>query len=575
MPRQTAITLLLLTLAAQHGNSAPQSGALNVVVNEIMYAPSSPEPEWIEILNHGNEPVNLKKWQIADATASRHFLPAVDIIVPAGGYLLLTRDSTALHEARGVLPCAVMSVPGFPSLNNGGDALVLFDAQERTVDSLVYRPEWGGSNGGCSLERRDADAPSTAQTTWGTCASGAGATPGFPNSILRLSYDLSVAAAFLPAGPVDTLVALVRNPGKMPAGGYALMVYDDRDFDSLAAPGELAGRSVPEEPLLPGDSLRLSFALVLPPGFHQLIAVADFPADERAADNHALCTAMRAYARGAVLVNEIMADPGTGRSEYVELLNNADGDVDLKGWGVTDLAGSGGKVLIAAAARVMHPGECLVLAADSALVRQFPPLVNVDQRLVAILGAGRLNLNNDGDAVVIRDALGVTIDSVMYSAAWHNPDLSDPSGRSLERISSRISSNDPRNWGTSVDAAGGTPCVRNSISVGFSLAASRLSCAPNPFSPDGDGIDDVVVIHYEMPVQTSIINLKIYDIRGRLIRRLANNEPGGPAGSIIWDGRDERGAVARIGVYIALLEAVNSAGALESARGLLVLARSL
>ena len=78
-----------------------------------------------------------------------------------------------------------------------------------------------------------------------------------------------------------------------------------------------------------------------------------------------------------------------------------------------------------------------------------------------------------------------------------------------------------------------------------------------------------------MPIQTSIINLKIYDIRGRLVRRLASNEPGGPAGNIIWDGRDDTGAIARIGIYIALLEAVNSNGALESAKGVLVLARRL
>jgi len=281
---------------------------------------------------------------------------------------------------------------------------------------------------------------------------------------------------------------------------------------------------------------------------------------------------MRAFARGAVLVNEIMAQPAPGKSEYVELVNTTDRDVDLKGWGVTDLTGSAGKVLISAAARVMHPGEFLVLAADSSLLGQFPALLNIDQRLVVILRGGRLNLNNDGDAVIVCDALGVTIDSVRYSASWHNPDLSDPAGRSLERISSGISSNDQRNWSTSVDPAGGTPCKRDSISVGFLPAASRLSCAPNPFSPDADGIDDVIVIHYEMPLERSIINLKIYDIRGRLIRRLASNEPGGPAGNIIWDGRDESGAVARIGVYIALLEAVNSAGALESAKGVLVLA---
>jgi len=250
-------------------------------------------------------------------------------------------------------------------------------------------------------------------------------------------------------------------------------------------------------------------------------------------------------------------------------------DIDVNGWKLTDLTGVSGGVPISASARVLHPGELLTFAADSSLYVQFPGLANSDQRLVVIARDKRISLNNDIDAVVICDPLGTTIDSVLYTDSWHNPDLAEHAGRSLERISERIGSNDARNWGTCVDPTGGTPGSRNSISVGIQPAAARLSGAPNPFSPDGDGIDDVTVIHYEMPLQTSIINMKIYDIRGRLIRRLASNEPGGPAGNIVWDGRDDSGAVARIGVYIALLEAVTSMGAVESAKGVLVLARRL
>jgi hypothetical protein len=569
---QLALMLVLLLVGAEGGISAQLPA---VVVNEIMYAPSSPEPEWIELLNRGAEPVNLKKWAISDATGSRHLFPAGDIIVPPGGYLILTRDSTVLRDVRGALPCAVASVTAFPSLNNSGDAVMLFDATGHTMDSLVYLPEWGGSGGGRSLERRDADAPSTEPGTWGTCVTGSGATPGLPNSILRRLCDVSIDRAFVADGTFDTVVAVFRNAGKMPASGFRLRVYDDANLDSVAAPDEWLGQSDSCGILLPGDSVHVPLTVHLSPGFHQLITFAEYPADERPEDNWALCVMTKAFPRGSFLVNEIMADPAPGGSEYVEIVSASEHDVDMKGWSVTDLTGSEGKVLIAAASRIIHPGEFVVLSADSILFRQFPAVTRIDPRLVVVLRGGRLSLNNEGDAVVIRDALDVTIDSVMYSDSWHNPDLSDHGGRSLERISPALSSNDQHNWGTSVDASGGTPCGRNSISVAFAPGPSRLSCMPNPFSPDGDGVDDVVVIHYEMPLQTSIVNLKIYDIRGRLIRRLANNEPGGLSGNIVWDGRDEVGAVARIGIYIALLEAVNSNGGLESAKGILVLARRL
>jgi hypothetical protein len=574
MHRQFAFDLLLAILAAPQALSTSFDSS-SVVVNEIMYAPSAPEPEWVELLNRGKEPVNVGRWQISDATESKHLLPAGDIIVPPGGYLLLTKDSTVLQAVHGALPCAVVSVPGFPSLNNSGDAVVLADVQGHTMDSVVYRPEWGGSEGGRSLERRDADLLSMEPGNWGTCTHGDRSTPGRPNSIIRCSYDLSVVTAFFPAGVADTIIVIIRNSGKLPVNRFALLVYDDVNFDSIPAPGEQVGRLAIDGTLLPGDSLRMPLQVALSSGVHQLIAVADLPEDGRKSDNQARCTAMCAFARGSLLVNEIMADPGSGKSEYVELVNATDGGVDLKGWEVTDLSGSAGKILISGSTRVLHPGEFLVLAADSTLLDQFRVLANADQRLVAILHGRRLTLNNDADAVVVCDPLGVTIDSVRYSASWHNPDLSDHQGRSLERISTKVASNDPRNWGTCVDPAGGTPGMKNSISVGHLPVGARLSCAPNPFSPDADGIDDVIVIHYEMPLQTSIINVKIYDVRGRLIRRLASNEPGGPAGNIIWDGRDDSGAVARIGVYIAFLEAVTGAGAIESAKGILVLARKL
>jgi hypothetical protein len=575
MQRRLRWTLLLAIPVVLHSSSRLLSAEPGIVVNEIMYAPASPEPEWIELFNRGSEPANLKKWQVTDATASRHLLPATDIIVPAGGFLLLTKDSILLHDARGSLACPIINVSGFPSLNNSGDAIMLYDALGRLMDSLVYRPEWGGSEGGRSLERRDADAPSTEQHIWGTCAAPVGATPGLPNSIVRHEFDLSISALFVLAGTVDTMVAIIRNAGKRPAGGYALLFYDDANFDSLAVPGELFGRADPEGLLDPCDSLRVPFGLVLSPGLHHLIAVAEFPADERPEDNRAVCGAMRAWPPGTLLVNEIMADPLSGKSEYVELVNASDRTVDLKGWGIADLTGSAGEAVISAVSRLIYPGEFLVLAADSSLIGQFPALAAIDPRLIIVLHAGHLSLNNDGDAVVIHDALHVTVDSVMYSASWHNPDLPDATGRSLERISKAVPSVDPRNWGSCVDPSGGSPGLRNSISVGGVPKASKLSCAPNPFSPDGDGVDDVVIIHYNMPLQTSIINVKIYDIRGRLIRRLASNEPGGATGNLIWDGREGTGAIARIGIYVVLLEAINGSGARDSAKGVLVLARRL
>jgi hypothetical protein len=50
------------------------------------------------------------------------------------------------------------------------------------------------------------------------------------------------------------------------------------------------------------------------------------------------------------------------------------------------------------------------------------------------------------------------------------------------------------------------------------------------------------------------MSIRIFDVRGRLVRLLANNEPCGPDGAVIWDGFDDGRRRVRIGMYIILVE---------------------
>ena len=58
--------------------------------------------------------------------------------------------------------------------------------------------------------------------------------------------------------------------------------------------------------------------------------------------------------------------------------------------------------------------------------------------------------------------------------------------------------------------------------------------------------------------------------------RLRNNRPSGAEGSVIWDGKNDDGHVARIGIYIVYLEALNaSKGVIVSHKETVVLAAKL
>ena len=76
--------------------------------------------------------------------------------------------------------------------------------------------------------------------------------------------------------------------------------------------------------------------------------------------------------------------------------------------------------------------------------------------------------------------------------------------------------------------------------------------APNPFTPNGDGINDEVTFSFDLflvldPVD---VHVDIYDLSGRRIAQL--HTAGSTAGSlqVAWDGRDSQGQVAPPGIYL-------------------------
>jgi len=74
----------------------PGTNFNDVVINEIMYHPSTGEPEWVELYNRTESPINLKKWRLYDASSSAR-ITAADIFIPAKSFIVLTADSSILN----------------------------------------------------------------------------------------------------------------------------------------------------------------------------------------------------------------------------------------------------------------------------------------------------------------------------------------------------------------------------------------------------------------------------------------------------------------------------------------------
>ncbi|MGA8263951.1 MAG: lamin tail domain-containing protein, partial [Ignavibacteriaceae bacterium] len=133
----------------------------DIVINEIMYAPESPQPEWIEIYNNSNKTINLEGYQISDNSDTILAITKSTICKP-GEFIVISSDSTIKNFYN--ISSDVISAH-IPTLNNSGDKVILLDSLDRVIDSLQYFPEWGGTNG-YSLERISYDNSSTDSTNW-------------------------------------------------------------------------------------------------------------------------------------------------------------------------------------------------------------------------------------------------------------------------------------------------------------------------------------------------------------------------------------------------------------------------
>ncbi|MDH4224009.1 MAG: gliding motility-associated C-terminal domain-containing protein, partial [candidate division Zixibacteria bacterium] len=159
-------------------------------------------------------------------------------------------------------------------------------------------------------------------------------------------------------------------------------------------------------------------------------------------------------------------------------------------------------------------------------------------------------LNNTGDKIILKDSLGFVIDQVSYTSE------ADIKGVSRERVSTEKASSDEDNWWRSVAPEGSTPCVENSLQNSDFSEDIKLEISPDPFSPDGDGFEDRTGISFTIPLRSEL-TLKIFDVKGRLVKTLMDKEPQ-VTGDIFWDGDDDKGRVVRAGIYILYLEITGS-----------------
>jgi len=539
--------------------------------------------DFIELYNPSPDfPVALDGFQFANSSLSgKMTLKNSGLILPPGGYGVLFRDTTGVHQAAGSSRYAV--VPELPALKDTGDVIRVYFPGGILADSL----SWGRSSGsvpppGFSSEKVVLTLPWSPSNC--RISRDAGGSPGRVNS--RFPFKKNMALLTPPRivvrqGEVKTVGIRVENRGTEPENAPVLQVYSGNGSEPDQLLAEISGENIPVDPdsaqtyLVPahwkwaeGGSIRLVLTL----------------ADENPGDHDRWIPVLGSPVQGSLILTEILFDPVADsydglpdQSEYVEVWNPGPEPVQLMGWSISDRPTESGSsaVTVIREPLQIQPGAFAVLAADSGFFSQFPD--EKDRFQGQILSVSGLGFNADEDAVVLKDEWGSVMDSVFYTSKWHSPDAGKTKGKALERRNTAAGSCDPMNWTSSVDPTGGTPGRKNS--VGREPVPSGKDAfwfTANPFSPDGDGHDDVCELNYEFSEPASALTVTVYDRLGRKISTVKPWSAAGSRGVVFWDGKKEDGSPAAIGPYILLIEAISLTGShLETKKKVVVLAKKL
>ncbi|NND71157.1 MAG: hypothetical protein HKN43_06230 [Rhodothermales bacterium] len=569
-----ADTSILFTIDFDGGT--PIQG--DIVVNEIFFDPPDTELEFIELFNRSSKSFDLSEFEFADNRAV--FEPVSNVPLAFGPleYAVLVRGgsdfATTFPGVRFIEPNV------WPALNNSSDDVIL-KFGTTTVDSVSYDPSWGGKD--VSLERIDPDGPGNRYSNWGSSIHPSGATPGSENSIFspdnagpEITFADQISTTRLrlyfsePVDPAGLVPSNFSAGGLSPVAVYAVnrSAGATLDFDSEIDSDVLSANALVD---LTGN-----------PGLDLNIDIAGLPLV------------------GDLAINEIMFDPRSNdddglanQPEYIELYNQTLKLLSLTSLFWTDspdeneeadtirVSGQPLAVLpenyavIFAQKASLSPDE---VYSNSSLVDAFPiPFQSSGVRLIHI-GATSLGLVNDGGLIRLqRDDLAV-VDEVDYDPDWHNPNLRDSKGVSLERVDPRAPSNGRFIWTSSVAPAGGTPGEQNSVflSPDVKIADAGIEAAPSPFSPDRDGQDDLVAIQYSLEAAPSLVRVRIFDAMGRLVRTLEDAVLSSLTASLFWNGYDDNGNDLPVGIYVILLESISSdSGVSEKHKTAVVLARQL
>jgi len=529
----------------------------DAVFNELMVDPAPevglPESEFIELYNRSPFDLSLQGWTI-EVNGKKAELP--DCKIRPNDLIILIPSSQKELWSDEAIP-----VERWPGLNNGGFSLVLRDNRDNVIDAYCYDPDRIAGDGfkiegGWSVERVDIENMSGSPDNWQWSNNLNGGTPGENNSVEN-SYidDVPPVLVYLEM-PEDTVVRVIFNE---------VIDFLNNDWSIELSPSPDYFSVDVESVFLMSLSLHLNTA----PTAHSSYLIrfnllSDWSGNEFIPDYPVQFASCDSLEVGDLIINEVLFNPRPGGVDFVELYNRSDkvigwDDLYLAKWDddkvITQLIPFTDK------RRLLFPNEYLVVSEDSLIIQEQYQCSDTHNFLNV---RNMPSMPDDKGSVVLANRVGQVIDYLEYDEKMHFDLIRDREGVALERLSANQSAQDKQNWHSATSSVGyATPGYKNSQTIQVKESNKSVELDKDVFTPNGDGMDDQVIIRYKNDEVDGTINIRIFDSSGREVRYLANNQIMAADGYYLWDGLDEYGQRLAPGIYVVWIQRFYPSGKVE------------
>jgi hypothetical protein len=521
----------------------------DLIVSEIMADPSPevdlPAYEFLEIFNRHTERLDVEGFFLE---VGNDLVALPEFTIDSSDYLILCPGAAVEQFASFG---KVLHVPNWPTLNNRGERVTLYDGGNGLIFSAHYDDSWYRSiekdDGGWSLEMLDTGFPCKGSENWSASTDPAGGTPGRENAARQALTDLQ---------PPDIVSAFAIDAQRVLVQLTEPLTPEPLDTDQISTSPVNRASSVqviyPER-----QQIEIEFIenIVANTTYSLTISsLEDCPGNIRDEAGASFVLPDGADSLD-IIINEVLFNPWHGGVDFVEVYNQSEKYIDLKGWALSNTDTS----LVAVQHYILAPGQFLAITEDyDVLSNQYP---GIDR--ASVLEVARLTpLNNDAGDVRLMDMDEKTVDFFQYSEDYHSTFIRDPEGVSLERVSFDAPSNSPDNWQSAAETAGfATPGQMNSQHVRLSASYDAITVEPKVFDPGMGGSGNFVLITCRFNQPGNMANIRIVDAYGRSVKEIASHQSISTEEQFKWEGDSDSGYEVRMGYYIVYAEIYDAMGA--------------